>query len=304
MTTLTIIRGLPGSGKTTHAKAWVAEDPQGRARVNRDDLRAMMFGATTGLTFAQEKTVTAVEHQIAETHLRAGRDVIVDDTHLRTRYVKPWVELALRCNAAVLIHEMPIDLDSCIARDALRPQPVGEQAIRALAERYTPDKARVGRAYLPCVWVGDAAPEWEPHVPNPDLPPAVIVDIDGTIALMGDRSPYDWARVGEDRPNDSVVKVVGALFEAGFEIVFLSGRDDSCYDATKHWISANTPVTGDLFMRPAGDTRRGDIVKHELFNAHIRGRYDVAAVLDDRDSVVAMWRAMGLTCLQVAPGAF
>ena len=36
----------------------------------------------------------------------------------------------------------------------------------------------------------------------------------------------------------------------------------------------------------------------------ITARTSVAAVLDDRDSVVAMWRAMGLTCLQVAPGAF
>lgn len=39
MNTLTITRGLPGSGKSTWAKAWTAADPTCRARVNRDDLR-------------------------------------------------------------------------------------------------------------------------------------------------------------------------------------------------------------------------------------------------------------------------
>jgi hypothetical protein len=36
----------------------------------------------------------------------------------------------------------------------------------------------------------------------------------------------------------------------------------------------------------------------------VRDNFDVQFVLDDRDQVVEMWRAMGLTCLQVAPGNF
>ena len=42
MTALVITRGLPGSGKTTYARAWVAEDREHRARVNRDDIRQML----------------------------------------------------------------------------------------------------------------------------------------------------------------------------------------------------------------------------------------------------------------------
>ena len=56
--------------------------------------------------------------------------------------------------------------------------------------------------------------------PDPDLPPAILVDIDGTVALMGARSPYDWHRVGEDTPNQAVIEAVRAMHAAGNAIVF------------------------------------------------------------------------------------
>lgn len=57
-------------------------------------------------------------------------------------------------------------------------------------------------------------------------------------------------------------------------------------------------------MRPAGDYRPDQIVKRELYEAHIAGQYDVLFCVDDRNSVVAMWRELGLTCLQCAEGDF
>jgi hypothetical protein len=60
----------------------------------------------------------------------------------------------------------------------------------------------------------------------------------------------------------------------------------------------------ELWMRPAGDTRRDDIVKAELFDAHLRHRYNVRVSLDDRDRVVALWRRMGLPTWQVNYGNF
>ena len=57
-------------------------------------------------------------------------------------------------------------------------------------------------------------------------------------------------------------------------------------------------------MRRTKDFRKDAIVKTELFEAHIRGQFEVLFVLDDRDQVVEMWRQMGFACLQVAPGNF
>lgn len=59
-----------------------------------------------------------------------------------------------------------------------------------------------------------------------------------------------------------------------------------------------------LFMRRTGDTRKDNIIKREIFNEHIRGKYNVLFVLDDRSRVVREWRAMGLTVFQVAEGNF
>jgi hypothetical protein len=57
-------------------------------------------------------------------------------------------------------------------------------------------------------------------------------------------------------------------------------------------------------MRKQGDFRRDSIVKKEIYDNDIKGKFDVEFVLDDRQQVVDMWREIGLKCLQVAPGNF
>lgn len=143
---------------------------------------------------------------------------------------------------------------------------------------------------------------------------AVIVDIDGTVALMGKdadgkplpgrRGPYDWDRVGEDDPNQPVIDLVNNL-DNDVWIVYASGRDESCREATREWMERVQLTLGDaLHMRPHKDNRADVDIKREIYETHIKGVWDVVAVFDDRDNVVAMWRGLGLTCLQVAPGAF
>ena len=139
-----------------------------------------------------------------------------------------------------------------------------------------------------------------------------IVDIDGTLALRGDRSPYDWSRVGDDEPNKPVITVARAL-AARSGLIFMSGRMEQCREATRLWLHSyvcdrSLPVDMchyPLLMRKDGDNRPDQIVKRELFEQRVVGLYEVEGVLDDRDRVVRMWREeLGLTCLQVAPGAF
>ncbi|HEX8627787.1 MAG TPA: hypothetical protein VF755_06420 [Catenuloplanes sp.] len=137
------------------------------------------------------------------------------------------------------------------------------------------------------------------------LPRAVLVDIDGTLAIRADRSPFDWHRVGEDRPNPPVVELVQLIGAAGrHEIILVSGRDESCRWQTEMWLDAQRVPYAELYMRPERDNRKDFVVKEELYRRHIEGRYTVAFVIDDRDQVVRQWRTMGLTCFQVADGDF
>ncbi len=117
------------------------------------------------------------------------------------------------------------------------------------------------------------------------------------------RSPYDYTKVSEDRPNYRVIDVIQELAEH-YPIIFTSGRPESCREDTEKWLNTFVRVPYRLYMRATGDNRPDWIVKYELYDNHIRTRFDVQAVFDDRDQVVEMWREIGLTCMQVAPGDF
>lgn len=134
---------------------------------------------------------------------------------------------------------------------------------------------------------------------------AVMVDIDGTVALRGDRSPYDETRVSEDRPNTPVLAVVRAMYLDGHAVIFCSGRTEACRADTEKWLTEHFgwPWAA-LWMRRVGDQRKDAVIKREIYDRHIHGKYDVTCVLDDRNQVVSMWRDLGLTVLQVAPGDF
>lgn len=150
-------------------------------------------------------------------------------------------------------------------------------------------------------------------------PRAVIVDIDGTVALhrLPDgrltRPHHQYNAVSWDLPNQSVIDTVLALRASGYQIIFCSGRpimDQHGFnvgEATYTWLAKHLgswALQAPLLMRAAGDRRADDIVKREIYDAWIRDRYDARLALDDRDRVVALWRSLGITCLQVADGDF
>jgi predicted kinase len=306
VTRLVITRGLPASGKTTWARAWVEEAPR-RARVNRDDLRVMMFGRYV-LPDRQEKAVTTAQRVAVETLLREGYDVVVDDTHLRRRYALDWAEVAARAGAGFEVRDLTdVPLEEVLRRDAARvaagERGVGETLIRDLHARFLA-RGRPAPVEVTDVPVLPGQAAGAPYEPDPALPPAWLVDVDGTLALIGSRSPYAWHRVGEDAPNPPVVELVRALRGTGNAIVVVSGRDGVARKATLAWLDRHEIPHDALLMRSPGDNRRDSVVKRELFDTRIRRTWQVKGVLDDRDQVVRMWRELGLTCAQVAPGDF
>lgn len=135
---------------------------------------------------------------------------------------------------------------------------------------------------------------------------AIIVDIDGTIALHNNRGPFEYDKCDTDTPNKPIIEIV-KKFQADkyLRIIYLSGREDSCMEKTRAWITKHTGQQPQLlFMRKTGDHRKDSIIKKEIYEAQIKPHHKVIFVLDDRNQVVEMWRQEGLTCLQVADGDF
>lgn len=158
------------------------------------------------------------------------------------------------------------------------------------------------------------------------MKPLYIFDIDGTLANCQHRVPIlsetggdRWNRFYDachlDTPIKSVIELMRVLYYSGADIWLFSGRSDRVRDKTDAWLREHTVYhfadypdeVGNLqlVMRRFDDHRPDDHVKQEMLdNMLLEDRERLAGVFDDRDRVVAMWRAAGIPCYQVAPGDF
>jgi hypothetical protein len=134
----------------------------------------------------------------------------------------------------------------------------------------------------------------------------ILVDIDGTIALRGDRGPHDHDQAMEDGVNWAIVRLVECLRDDDLALLLVSGRDEKYRDITEFWLKAHRlfDYRAGLLMRARFDCRPDEDVKREIYEQDIKPHFDVLWVFDDRNKVVKMWRDLGLTCLQVADGDF
>lgn len=282
---LLMLKGLPGSGKSTWAKTFVNQNP-GWVRVNKDSLRKMMAGYQLG---KDEQLILDWRDLLICRSLRKNKNVVVDDTNFHPKHEKRLQELLVIENNqrasdfvefAVKFFDVP--LNDCIKNDLKRPDSVGEKVIRRLWHQYL-------------------APQNSSPWIDSSLPHAIICDLDGTLALHNGRSPYDTEDCDTDLLNETVFNI---LMKCAVRILFVTGREEKWREKTTAWLKLNFGGFNELWMRPTGDFREDSLIKQEIYDAHIRGHYNVDFVLDDRNRVVDMWRRNGLTCLQVADGDF
>ncbi len=282
---ITILKGLPASGKSTWAKEYCHKNKDW-IRVNRDDLRNMRGDYWLP---KQEKLITKWENSCIEIALTAGHNVILDATNLNDgRNKSREIELKKKFPGIEINHKrfLDVSVDECIIRDLKRADSVGEKVIRGMYDTYL-------------------APNPVVYDENPELPHCVIFDVDGTLAIMHDRGPYDWDKVDQDLPNKPIVDLCNMFKSQGTTVIILTGRDGAALEKTKQWLKINDIAHDVVYIRTAGDSRKDAIIKKEIFDNEIKGKYYVDLVVDDRDQMVDMWRKeLGLTCLQVNYGDF
>lgn len=360
MSKILLLKGIPASGKSTFCRELIDKNPEKYKRINKDDLRAMLDNGKWSKK--NEQCVLQVRDLLIQKFMEDGYDIIVDDTNLDSKHEKRMREIIDKWNKAINIgngcdgsgrieikdglnypeerkwrdyKECPgcleckdkyelevkffdVSLSEAIDRDNKRTiGHVGQKVIRGMYERYIAPLNKNKKLEQ-----------------DSSLPHCIIVDIDGTVAEKGDRSPFDWSRVSGDKPIEPIAKLVKILITQKYseeKIIFFSGRKECCMGDTITWINKHifnyegtyslsndyeirffNSATNEeyyhpeyqLFMRKDDDDRNDAITKRELFEEHIRNRFYVDFVLDDRDRVVKMWRELGLTCLQVCEGSF
>lgn len=276
-------KGLPGSGKSTWAREYIKTNP-GYKIICKDDLREMLDAGRH--TKANEKFVVKLRDELVNTALFAGYSAIVADTNLNPVHEARLREIAGQHQASFRIQDFThVSIETCIEQDLKRLKSVGERVIRRMARELVPMKDPRHNEMQ----------RWKAQM---ELPRAILCDIDNTLALMCDRSPYDWKRVGEDQVNIGVLRAI-RRYEKGVKVIFLSGRDSVCRPETLAWLARYGLGDHDLFMRPEGDQRPDTVIKNEIYQREIAGKYFVEAVFDDRLSVCRMWHNMGLPLFRV-----
>ena len=279
--------GLPGSGKTVWSKEYQAKNPN-TVRVNKDQLREMLHDSVW--SEGREKFILKVRNFIVEESLKEGHDVIVDDTNLHSKHKNEMWKIAASNNAEVETKAfLDVSIEECIKRDLKRPNSVGEKVIKQMYNQFL-------------------KPEPQVYIPPKGKSTILLCDLDGTLALFGDKNPYE-----RDFENDEVNKPVLQIiqnFEDMNQVIFVSGRKAKYRPQTVKWLRKQLgwltkDIEANLYMPRADDDNRKDIIiKQEIFDQHIKDKYNVLFVLDDRDQVVEFWRSLGLTCLQVDYGDF
>jgi predicted kinase len=281
-----ITKGLPASGKSTWSRNMV-ENSSDTVRLNKDDLRKMLGGTFTN---GKENSVLEIRDFAIGTLLSKNYNVIVDDTNLHPKHEATIREKFADKADIEIVSFLDVPLEECLKRDRIRPERVSESVIMDMYRKFIKP--------IPVV-------EMDPKLPN-----CIVVDVDGTIAIKGDRDIFDYTKVDLDTPNNIVIQTVKAFVEKyrsvdGCELIVMSGREDSCDKITHEWVMKHVGILpAGLFMRETGDRRPDNLVKQDLYDNNIKGKYNVLAVFDDRDQVVRMWRDNGLTVFQVAEGNF
>jgi predicted kinase len=290
MAKMTIMRGLPASGKSTKAKELLSVG--NTVRINKDLLRTMLhFDTFTG---RNEGHTRDAARKLADWYLTNGVNVIIDDTNLNEGTVQSWKDLAKIHDAKIeYVDCTDVSVEECIERDSQREKRVGKTVIQKMALQHL--------GYLK----GENV---------------VICDLDGTLCDIEHRLHFvsgenkDWKSFFEHMMSDKlrtdvVAKVRDAL--AGWspqaKLIFVSARPENYRAFTMDWLFDHLLGTGletrftALIMREAGDKRPDTLVKGDIYDKYLKD-LNIVKVFDDRPSVIRMWREKGLEVEDVGKG--
>lgn len=302
---LTVLKGPSGCGKSTYAREMVAQNRK-LVRVNRDSLRAMGLGRWLP---EAEKLIVRWQLAMIEEAYKNGYSVVIDDTNLTEKTVEMWHRAADKLGFRFSLFDVYLNrpdhsLAMCLNQDAKRT-----------------GKERIGRPVIERQFLIGKYIEW-------GTKPVVFVDMDGTLADLAHREHlvsgicthctrcdnhvccecggtgkvkkdyYNFfKRCIDDKPVPAVVEWVQELYKT-HTICIVSGRSmDLAGEESIEWLNRHDIPFDHIYMRNGQDYRPDVIVKQQILDDILASglpKEQIAFCIDDRLSVVEMWRKNGL----------
>lgn len=285
---MTIMRGLPASGKSTKAKELLSVG--NTVRINKDLLRTMLH--FDNFNHRNEGHTRDAARKLADWYLTNSVNVIIDDTNLNEGTVQSWKDLAKIHDAKIeYVDCTDVSVHECVSRDKYREKKVGEAVIKKMALQHL--------GYLK----GEKV---------------VVCDLDGTLCDIEHRlhfahsEPKDWkaffAGIKDDKPREEVFAAVTKLCQdENATPLLVSARPENYREATEQWLNKHFEGRSFgkgrefLIMREAGDKRPDTLVKGDIYDKYLKD-LNIVKVFDDRPSVIRMWREKGLDVEDVGKG--
>jgi len=299
-----------------------------------------MFGPGWTWNRKDENTMKDVVRNRVIDFIKAGYSVIIDNTNLSRGVREMWKQLAFSLGADYEEHEMSTDLQECIYRDSKREGKarVGRAVIERMALFYGfIDWSQYDGEFVIVDLDGTVA-NCQHRLGF--LEPKIAHKLDCTAGCkcghlddgLGHpkgcaqrhmdeykfcprcyaKAKKDWQafhadeNIAKDEPYPAIVRLVKEYFLVGYHVLYVTGRGTESGIATEDWLNKHELLDGEwmqhLFMRPAGDHRPDTEIKREILDLLPKDR--IAYVLEDRDRVVEMYRAEGLTVLQPKKGDY
>lgn len=280
--------GPPGSGKSTYAQEIQSE----YTYINQD---------TQGKKYL-DLFLKAIDNR---------ENIVVDRMNFNVSQRKRFIEPALLAAYTIKIVEFLVPRDICYSRILLRKDHPTikneENASNALDTYFNNYEA-------PSYQEGELFIQEELHKASYNKQPAIIVDIDGTLANCDHRIHHiqkdkkDWVSffggMKDDTLNQWCKDIISGYANTDINVILLTGRPEKYRPITREWLAENRVYWDSLYMRPDKNNRPDYEYKRMIYNYELKPYYDVMFVIEDRSQVVKMWRELGLTCLQCNEGDY
>lgn len=219
---LKLMVGAPASGKSTLCERMLAADTN-LIRVSRDEYR-YMWRNEGWLPSKMENLITDRVKLDIGYFLRNKYNVVYDATNTSASYLNDFVKQFSNL-ADIEFIVMDTDVEECIRRDKLRERSVGEKVIRDHHAKFMVLKANY--KFDP---IAKSAKKYNTKYFALDKGSSICIDIDGTLADIGDRSPYD-CNVYPDKVVGAVKDVLNAMsyyhgHTSTLQIMLITGREE------------------------------------------------------------------------------